>query len=65
MEKLSKRRWLYDRGLRALLYLCGLLVCALLVFLIGITPPPPLPWPYTFTPTSGAGRISPLPSRPS
>ena len=34
MEKLSKRRWLYDRGLRALLYLCGLLVCALLVFLI-------------------------------
>ena len=35
MEKLSKRRWLYDRGLRALLYLCGLLVCALLVFLIG------------------------------
>ena len=35
MEKLSKRRWLYDRWLRALLYLCGLLVCALLVFLIG------------------------------
>ena len=35
MEKLSKRRWLYDRGLRALLYLCGLLVCAVLVFLIG------------------------------
>ena len=35
MEKLSKRRWLYDRELRALLYLCGLLVCALLVFLIG------------------------------
>ena len=35
MEKLSKRRWLYDRGLCALLYLCGLLVCALLVFLIG------------------------------
>ena len=35
MEELSKRRWLYDRGLRALLYLCGLLVCALLVFLIG------------------------------
>lgn len=35
MEKLSKRRWLYDPGLRALLYLCGLLVCALLVFLIG------------------------------
>ena len=35
MEKLSKMRWLYDRGLRALLYLCGLLVCALLVFLIG------------------------------
>ena len=35
MEHLSKRRWLYDRGLRALLYLCGGLVCALLVFLIG------------------------------
>ena len=35
MENLSKRRWLYDRGLRALLYLCGGLVCALLVFLIG------------------------------
>ena len=34
-EKLSPRRRLYDRGLRALLYLCGLLVCALLVFLIG------------------------------
>ena len=35
MEHLSKRRWIYDRGLRALLYLCGGLVCALLVFLIG------------------------------
>ena len=35
MEQLSLRRRLYDRGLRALLYLCGVLVCALLVFLIG------------------------------
>ena len=35
MEQLSLRRRLYDRGLRALLYLCGALVCALLVFLIG------------------------------
>ena len=35
MEQLSLRRRLYDRGLRALLYLCGGLVCALLVFLIG------------------------------
>ena len=35
MEQLSLRRRLYDRGLRALLYLCGILVCALLVFLIG------------------------------
>ena len=35
MEHLSKRRWIYDRGLRALLYLCGGMVCALLVFLIG------------------------------
>ena len=34
MEKLSKRRWLYDRGLRALLYLCGLLVCALATALV-------------------------------
>ena len=35
MEQLSLRRRLYDRGLRALLYLCGALVCALLGFLIG------------------------------
>ena len=35
MEQLSLRRRLYDRGLRVLLYLCGALVCALLVFLIG------------------------------
>ena len=35
MQQLSLRRRLYDRGLRALLYLCGVLVCALLVFLIG------------------------------
>lgn len=31
-KKLSARRWIYDRGLRALLWLCGGLVCALLVF---------------------------------
>ena len=35
MEQLSLRRRLYDRGLRVLLYLCGAMVCALLVFLIG------------------------------
>ena len=35
MEQLSLRGRLYDRGLRVLLYLCGALVCALLVFLIG------------------------------
>lgn len=35
MGHLSTRRWLYDRGLRVLLYLCGVLVCALLIFLIG------------------------------
>ena len=34
MEHLSLRRRLYDRGLRGLLYLCGLITCALLVFLI-------------------------------
>ena len=34
-KKLSARRWIYDRGLRALLWLCGGLVCALLVFIIG------------------------------
>ena len=32
---LSTRRRLYDRGLRALLYLCGFLTCALLVLIIG------------------------------
>ena len=32
---LSPRRRLYDRGLRALLYLCGALTCALLVLIIG------------------------------
>ena len=32
--KLSLRRQIYDKGLRALLWLCGLLTCALLVFLI-------------------------------
>lgn len=35
MRGLSPRRRIYDRTLRALLYLCGLLTCALLVFLIG------------------------------
>ena len=34
-KKLPARRWIYDRGLRALLWLCGGLVCALLVFIIG------------------------------
>ena len=34
-KRLSPARRLYDRGLRALLYLCGALVCALLIFLIG------------------------------
>ncbi len=32
---LSSRRRLYDHGLRALLYLCGFLTCALLVLIIG------------------------------
>ncbi|MDO4316134.1 MAG: phosphate ABC transporter permease PstA [Oscillospiraceae bacterium] len=34
-QKLSLRRRIYDRGLRALLWLCAGLTCALLVFLIG------------------------------
>ncbi len=34
MEHLSLRRKLYDRGLRALLYLCGGFTCVLLAFLI-------------------------------
>lgn len=34
MEHLSLKRNIYDKGLRALLYLCGLLTCALLAFLI-------------------------------
>ena len=34
MEHLSLKRRIYDRGLRALLYLCGAITCALLVFLI-------------------------------
>lgn len=34
MERPSLRRQIYDRGLRALLYLCGFLTCALLAFLI-------------------------------
>ena len=34
-RKLSPRRRLYDRGLRALLWVCAGVTCALLVFLIG------------------------------
>ena len=34
-QKLSPRRQAYDQGLRALLWLCAGLTCALLVFLIG------------------------------
>ena len=34
-QNLSPRRRLYDRGLRALLWICAGLTCALLVFLIG------------------------------
>ena len=34
-QKLSPRRQVYDKGLRALLWLCVGLTCALLVFLIG------------------------------
>lgn len=34
MERLSFRRRLYDRGLRGLLSLCGIVTCALLAFLI-------------------------------
>ena len=33
-KKLPARRWIYDRGLRALLWLCGGLVCSLLLFII-------------------------------
>ncbi len=35
MERLSLRRNVYDKIMKALLYLCGGLVCALLAFLIG------------------------------
>ena len=34
MEHLSFRRKLYDRGLKGLLYLCGGITCALLIFMI-------------------------------
>ena len=34
MEHLSLRRRVYDHGLKALLYFCGILTCALLAFLI-------------------------------
>ena len=35
MEKLSFRRRFYDKGLKAVLYFCAGLTCALLLFLIG------------------------------
>ena len=35
MEKLALRRRIYDKGLRALLWICAGITCALLVFLIG------------------------------
>ena len=34
-HKLSPRRQVYDRGLRALVWICAGITCALLVFLIG------------------------------
>ena len=34
-QKLSPRRQVYDKGLRALLWICAGITCALLVFLIG------------------------------
>lgn len=34
MDRLSLKRRIYDRGLRVLLYLCGGITCALLIFLI-------------------------------
>ena len=34
-QTLSLRRRVYDRGMRALVWLCAGLTCALLVFLIG------------------------------
>ena len=34
-RNLKIRRWIYDRGLRVLLWLCAGVTCALLVFLIG------------------------------
>lgn len=34
MEHLSLRRRIYDRGMKGLLYLCGAITCALLLFLI-------------------------------
>lgn len=34
MERLSIKRRIYDKGLKGLLYLCGILTCALLAFLI-------------------------------
>ena len=35
MQKLSFRRTCYDRVLKFFLYLCALLTCALLLFVIG------------------------------
>ena len=34
-QRLSPRRQIYDKGLRALLWICAGITCALLVFLIG------------------------------
>ncbi|MGM9605908.1 MAG: phosphate ABC transporter permease PstA [Oscillospiraceae bacterium] len=34
MERLSWKRRIYDKGMKTLLYLCGILTCALLAFLI-------------------------------
>ena len=34
-QGLSPRRQIYDKGLRALLWICAGITCALLVFLIG------------------------------
>ena len=34
-QRLSPRRQIYDKGLRALLWICAGVTCALLVFLIG------------------------------
>ena len=51
-KTLSPSRRLYDRGLRALLYLCGFLTCALLVLIIGyifFRGIPHISWPFLST----------------